>query len=121
MSPVTMIFEPLPMRVRNIFICGTVVFWPSSRMMTALVKRPAAHVRQRDDLDDVVFHVALDLLRLHHVVEGVEQRPQVRIDLGDDVAGQEAEAFAGLDRRPDQDDLLDECLPQQLTAMPTAR
>ena len=33
--PVTMIFEPWPMRVRNIFICGTVVFWPSSRMMTA--------------------------------------------------------------------------------------
>ena len=35
MSPVTMIFAPWPIRVRNIFICGTVVFCPSSRMMQA--------------------------------------------------------------------------------------
>ena len=45
-SPVTMIFEPLPMRVRNIFICGTVVFCPSSRMMTAwLSVRPRIYAR----------------------------------------------------------------------------
>ena len=43
----------------------------------------------------------------------VEQRPQVRVDLGDDVAGQEAEPLAGLDRRADQDDLLDRALAQQ--------
>ncbi len=35
MSPVTTIFEPNPMRVRNIFICSGVVFWASSRMMNA--------------------------------------------------------------------------------------
>ena len=32
-SPVTTIREPNPRRVRNIFICSTVVFWASSRMM----------------------------------------------------------------------------------------
>ena len=40
-SPETTIFEPLPIRVRNIFICETVVFWASSRMMNeSLSVRP---------------------------------------------------------------------------------
>ena len=33
MSPVMTAVDPKPIRVRNIFICSTVVFWPSSRMM----------------------------------------------------------------------------------------
>src|SRR5690348_2523691 len=37
---------------------------------------------------------------------------QVGIDLGGDVAGQEAEAFAGLDGGSHQDDLLDQSLAQ---------
>ena len=49
-------------------------------------------------------HVALDLLGLHHVVEAVEERAEVGIDLGDDIAGEEAELFAGLDGGADQDD-----------------
>ena len=73
-----MIFEPLPMRVRNIFICGTRRVLAFVEDDDGLVQRPAAHEGQRDDLDNVVLHVALDLLRLHHVVEGVEERPQVR-------------------------------------------
>ena len=35
MSPVTTAVDPKPIRVRNIFICSTVVFWASSRMMKA--------------------------------------------------------------------------------------
>ena len=35
-----------------------------------------------------------------------KQRPQVRVDLGHEVAGEEAEPLAGLDRRPHQHDLL---------------
>ena len=31
-------FEFIPIRVRNIFICETLAFWPSSRMMTALFR-----------------------------------------------------------------------------------
>ena len=41
MSPVTTTFDPKPKRVRNIFICSTVVFWASSRMMNeSLSVRP---------------------------------------------------------------------------------
>ncbi len=36
MSPVITAVEPKPIRVRNIFICSTVVFWLSSRMMKLL-------------------------------------------------------------------------------------
>ena len=36
-SPEMTIFDPIPNRVRNIFICETVVFWASSRMMKALL------------------------------------------------------------------------------------
>ena len=35
MSPVMTILEPVPMRVKNIFICSLVVVWASSRMMKA--------------------------------------------------------------------------------------
>ncbi|MCY1188127.1 hypothetical protein D9M73_291930 [compost metagenome] len=38
MSPVITAVEPKPMRVRNIFICSTVVFWLSSRMMKLLFR-----------------------------------------------------------------------------------
>ena len=48
-----------------------------------------------------------DLLGLEHVVQRVEQRPQVRVDLGHQVAGQEAEPLAGLDRGAGEDDPVD--------------
>ena len=57
-SPETTIFEPAPIRVRNIFICETVVFCASSRMMNASFERAAAHVGQRNHLDQVLFRVA---------------------------------------------------------------
>ncbi|MOA69865.1 hypothetical protein D3C78_1983210 [compost metagenome] len=38
MSPVITAVEPKPIRVRNIFICSSVVFWLSSRMMKLLFK-----------------------------------------------------------------------------------
>ena len=77
-----------------------------------LVQRPAPHVGQRNDLDQVLLAVARDLLVVHHFVQGVHQRPQVGIDLGLQVAGQETEAFARLDRRPDQHQLADPLGPQ---------
>ena len=45
-----------------------------------------------------------DRLGVDHVVQRVEQRPQVRVDLVVERAGQEAEPLAGLDRGPGQDD-----------------
>ena len=55
-----------------------------------LIKGAAAHISQGNDFNNVVFHVAFNLVRHHHVIEGVEERPQVRVDLGHDVAGQES-------------------------------
>ena len=79
-----------------------------------LVERAAAHISQGHDFDDVVFHVAFDLLRFQHVIEGVEERPQVWVDLGDDVAGQETEPLAGFDRRADQNDAFHLSLTQKI-------
>ena len=44
---------------------------------------------------------------LDHVVERVVERPQVGVDLGHEVAGQEAEPLARLDRGPGEDDAVD--------------
>ena len=72
-----------------------------------VVERAAAHERERRDLDHPALEVRGDLLRLHHVVQRVEQRAQVGVDLRHQVAGQEAEPLAGLDRGAREDDPVD--------------
>ena len=67
-------------------------------MNESLSVRPA-HERERRDLDRAALHEPGDDLGLEHVVERVVERPQVRVDLGQDVAGEEAEPLARLDRR----------------------
>ena len=106
-SPVTTILEPKPSRVRNIFICSGEVFCASSRMMNASLRVPAAHVRQRRDLDGPGGHQPRDRLRVDHVVQRVVERPQVRVDLLEQRAGQEPEPLPRLDRRAGQDDPVD--------------
>ena len=64
-----------------------------------VVERAAAHVRERRDLDRAALHQPRDDLGLEHVVERVVERAQVRVDLREHVAGQEAEPLARLDRR----------------------
>ena len=105
-SPVTTTREPKPMRVRNIFICSGVVFCASSRMMNDVVQRAAAHEGQRRDLDRLPFEQPLGALELDHVVQGVVERPQVRVDLRHQVAGEEAEPLPRLDGRSGEDDPL---------------
>ncbi len=73
----------------------------------AAVERAAPHERQRRDLDGAPLEQPLRALGLDHVVERVVQRTQVRVDLGHEVAGQEAEPLAGLDRGPGEDDAVD--------------
>ena len=51
-----------------------------------VVQRPPPHVGQRGDLDQVVAHVAADLVVVHQVVQGVEQGTEVRVDLRLEVA-----------------------------------
>ena len=62
-----------------------------------------------------------DLLRVEHVVQRVEQRPQVGIDLRHQVARQEAETLAGLDRRAREDDPVDLVAASAAAAIATAR
>ena len=103
----TIMREFSPRRVRNIFICIDVVFCASSRMTTALASvRPRMKASGATSID-AGLEAALDLVGGHHVVERVVERAQIGIDLLAHVAGQEAEALAGLDRRARQDDAVD--------------
>ncbi|OIQ62942.1 hypothetical protein GALL_555230 [mine drainage metagenome] len=70
-------------------------------------KRAAAHESQRRDLDFTGLQRTFDDTRIHQVVQCIVNRPQVRIDFLAQVAGQEAEPLAGLDRGPRQDDAID--------------
>ena len=63
------------------------------------VQRATAHERQRRDFDRVAFEQLERAFGREHVVERVVERAQVRVDLGEHVAGQEAESLAGFDRR----------------------
>ena len=69
-----------------------------------IVQRPAAHIGKRGHLDDLLFYQALIRLRTQHIKQAVVQRTQVRVDFLLQIAGQEAELFAGLHSRAGQDD-----------------
>ena len=96
-----------PRRVRNIFICIEEVFCASSRMTTAFDSvRPRMKASGATSMTPG-GEAAVDLVGRHHVVERVVERPEIRVDLLAHVAGQEAEALAGLHRRARQDDAID--------------
>ena len=103
-SPVTTVFEPKPSRVRNIFICSGVVFCASSRMMNeSLSVRPRMYASGATSIVPAL-HQPGDDLGLEHVVERVVERAQVRVDLGEHVAGQEPEPLPRFHRGPGEDD-----------------
>ena len=90
---------PSPSRVRNIFICTGVVFCASSRMTKALDSvRPRMKASGAISISPLSRRFG-DLLARQHVVERVVERPQIGIDLLAQVARQEAQPLAGLDRR----------------------
>ena len=64
-----------------------------------VVQRAAAHERDRRDLDRAALEQPFGALDVEHVVERVVQRPQVRVDLLLQIAGQEAELLARFHRR----------------------
>ena len=86
-----------------------------------VLEGPAAHVGQRHDLDHVGVDVALHLAVAEHLLQRVVERPQVGVDLGLEVAGQEPELLAGLDRRAGEDDLAELPARSAATASATAR
>ena len=79
-----------------------------------IVQRAPAHVGERRDLDHVALDQPRDLLDAEHFVQRVVQRAQVRIDLLRQIARQEAELLAGLDRRAHQDQPLHAVVVQRI-------
>ena len=76
-------------------------------------QRAPAHEGERRDFDHAGLHAALDHARVHEIVQRVEDRAQIGIDLFAHVAGQEAEPLARLDRRARKDQPLDDALLEQ--------
>ena len=60
------------------------------------VQGPAPHVGQRRDLDDALLHEYLQLAGMDHVMQGIVQGLEVRVQLLLHVAGQESQSLAGL-------------------------
>ena len=112
-SPVMTAFDSKPRRVRNIFICSGVVFCASSRMTKASFSVRPRMKAMRRDLDEAARDQLVGLLEVHHVVERVVERPQVRRDLLLHAAGEKPEPLARLDGRPREDDPLDLLLHQR--------
>ena len=107
MSPVMTALLPKPIRVRNIFICSGVVFCASSRITKAWFSvRPRMKASGAISICWRSKAFCTELVVAHQVVERIVQRPQVGVDLLRQVAGQEAQPLAGLDRRARQHDAL---------------
>ena len=64
-----------------------------------VVERAPAHERERRDLDGAALEHPARAIKIHHVMQRVVERAQVRIHLLGEIAGQEAELLAGFDRR----------------------
>ena len=64
-----------------------------------VVQRAPAHVGERGHLDGARREQLRHELGVHHLVERVVERPQVRVDLVGERAGQESEPLPRLDRR----------------------
>jgi len=67
-----------------------------------IIQRPSAHESQRRNLDNAFIYHFFNPLKTEHVVQGIVQRPQIRIDFLRHIAGQKAQFFARFDRRAHQ-------------------
>src|SRR5215207_2001295 len=80
----------------------------------SIPQRPSAHEGQGGDFDDALLQHLGDALGVHEVEEGVVEGAEVGVNLLLEVAGEEAEALAGLDRGAREDDAADLLLRQGL-------
>ena len=69
-----------------------------------VVQRAAAHEGERRHLDRAALDQLAGAVEVDHVVQRVVERAEVRVHLLRQVAGQEAELLAGLDRRAREHD-----------------
>ena len=107
MSPVMTIFELKPRRVRNIFICSGLVFCASSRITNeSLSVRPRMKASGATSITLRSRCVATFSGSIMSCSASNSGR-RYGIDLGHEVAGQEAQPLAGLDRGAREDDAVD--------------
>ena len=76
-------------------------------------QRAPAHEGERRDLDHARLQAPVHVPRLHEIVERIVDRAKIGIDLLAHVAGQEAEALAGLHRGTGDDQAVDLALFQE--------
>ena len=68
-----------------------------------IVERTASHVRERRNLNQAFFHVFLEALCSHDLIQRIVERPQIRVNFTLQVARQETEFFTRLNRRTRQE------------------
>ena len=73
----------------------------------AVVERASAHEGERRDLDGPALHVRVQLLGIHHVVERVEERAHVRVDLREQSPGRKPSRSPASTGGPREDDAAD--------------
>ena len=78
----------------------------------AVVQRASPHIGQRRHLYIAPLLVLLEIFRPQHIKQGVVQRPQVRVHLVLQVAGEEAQLFAGFHGGTGQHDAVDLLRPE---------
>ncbi len=69
-----------------------------------VVQGTAAHEGQGRHLNHTPLHELGSLVKVHHVMQGVIEGPQIGVDFFKEIAGQKAQFLAGFHRRPGQDD-----------------
>ena len=79
-----------------------------------IVEGTPTHVGERRDLDHVALDQLHDLFDAEHLVERIVKWSKIRIDFLGQVAGQEAELLAGLDRGSHQDEALHAVLVERI-------
>ena len=71
-----------------------------------VIEGPSAHKGERGYFHHTAFEILLGVVGAHHVMQGVEQRTQIRVDLGHQIAGQKPEPLPCFNCRARQDDPL---------------
>ena len=88
----------------HLFNGGVLAFVENDKRV---VQRTAAHIGQRRDFNHVAFNQLFDFFEAEHFKQRVVQRSQVRVHFLAQIAGQEAQFFAGLNRRTGQKNTAD--------------
>ena len=107
MSPVMTALEPKPEPgQKHLHLFGSCILGLIEDDK-GVVERSASHEGQGSDFDDAPFQQSGGPIKIHHVMEGIIEGAEVRVDLFSDVPRQKSKLFARLHCRSGQDNPLD--------------